>query len=53
MTGEALVALGISCYRNSEWAKAKEALRSALPKLKQGNNEALYNQAVDYLNNMN
>ena len=52
MTGEALVALGISCYRNSEWAKAKEALRSALPKLKQGNNEALYNQAVEYLNNM-
>ena len=33
-------------------AKAKEALRSALPKLKQGNNEALYNQAVEYLNNM-
>ena len=52
MTGEALVALGISCYRNSEWAKAKEALRSALPKLKQRNNEALYNQAVEYLNNM-
>lgn len=52
MTGEALVALGISCYRNSEWTKAKEALRSALPKLKQGNNEALYNQAVEYLNNM-
>ena len=52
MTGEALVALGISCYRNSEWAKAKEALKSALPKLRQGNNEALYNQAVEYLNNM-
>lgn len=52
MTGEALVALGISCYRNSEWANAKEALRSALPKLRQGNNEELYNQAVEYLNNM-
>lgn len=50
MTGEALVALGISCYRNSEWAKAKEALRSALPKLK--GNQSLYNQAQEYLKNM-
>lgn len=52
MTGEALVALGISCYRNSEWAKAKEALKSALPKLIEGKNDDLYNQAVEYLNNM-
>lgn len=52
MTGEALFALGISYYRNSEWTKAKEALNSALPKLKEGENEALFNQAVEYLNNM-
>lgn len=52
MTGEALVALGISCFRNSEWAKAKEALKGALPKLKEDQNEALYNQAVEYLNNI-
>ena len=52
MTGEALVALGISCYRNSEWTKAEDALKSALPKLREGKNETLYNQAVEYLNNM-
>lgn len=52
MTGEALVALGISCYRDSEWAKAKAALESALPKLREVNNESLYNQAIEYLNNM-
>ncbi len=52
MTGEALFALGISYYRNSEWTKAKEALKSALPKLREGKNEALFNQAVEYLNNM-
>lgn len=53
MTGEALLALGISCYRNREWEKAEEALKNALPKLKKSNNETLYNQAVEYLNNMN
>lgn len=52
MTGEALFALGISYYRNSEWTKAKEALKSALPKLREGKNEALFNQAVEYLKNM-
>lgn len=53
MTGEALLALGISYYRSSEWTKAQEALKNALPKLKKSNNETQYNQAVEYLNNMN
>lgn len=51
MTGEALIALGITYYRNSEWEEAENALKSALPKLN-GKNEVLYNQAVEYLNYM-
>ena len=52
MTGEALFALGISYYRNSEWANAKEALKSALPKLREDKKDTQYYQAVEYLNNM-
>lgn len=51
MTGEALLALGISCYRNSEWDAAIKALESATEKL-QGKNEELYNKAAEYLNEL-
>lgn len=52
MTGEALVALGISYYRKSQWNKSKNALKKALPKLEHSSNEVLYNKAVEYLNYM-
>lgn len=51
MTGEALVALGICCYRNGEFTKTKEVLNSALPKL--SNNEHLYKLAIEYIRNAN
>lgn len=47
MTGEALVALGIIHYRNSDWSLAKSVLKDAVGKLKK--NDPLYSVASDYI----
>ena len=47
MTGEALVALGIIHYRNSDWSLAKSVLMDAVGKLKK--NDPLYSVASDYI----
>ena len=50
MTGEALVALGIIHYRNSNWTLAKSALKDAIGKLKKS--DPLYSIASDYIKDL-
>lgn len=50
MTGEALVALGIIHYRNSDWSLAKSVLMDAVGKLKKS--DPLYSIASDYIKDL-
>ena len=50
MTGEALVAVGIIHYRNSNWTLAKSALKDAIGKLKKS--DPLYSIASDYIKDL-